>query len=162
MDDNHIEQMRKKDSLRRYASRVAKQIDSDAADVHVHGEHGMESVRTAEHKGHSIMVRTRYEIEVDRKPVVSPVIVDNFGRVSCHALPNYSFLSAIDLVKQLIDTFPEDFSAEHRAVARKTRGARPRGSPQRKSTVAKQRRAATGRTKVRTKRAKRDSKTAKK
>ncbi len=153
MDDKHIEQMRKKDSLRRYASRVAKQIDSDITDVHLHGEQEMESVRQAEHKGHSIMVRTRYEIEVDRKPVVSPVIVDNFGRVSCHALPNYSFLSAIDLVKQLIDTFPEDFSGEHRAPARRLRAVKPRSS--KRSTSAKP----GGATSKTTKRAKHKSKT---
>jgi len=26
------------------------------------------------------------------------VMVDNSGRVSCHALPNYAFLSAVDLL----------------------------------------------------------------
>ena len=159
MDDKDIEQMRNRRALARYTTRAAKEIDSATTDVHGHGEHGMESVRTAEHKGHSIVVRTRYEIEVDRKPVASPIIVDNFGRVACHALPNYSFLSAIDLVKQLIDTFPEDFSAEHRAPAHKPRAAKRSGSPRKRSATAKQGRAATGRTKVQTKR---ESKTAKK
>lgn len=158
MDDKDIEQMRNRRALARYTTRVAKEIDSGAAAVHVHGEHATESVREAEHKGHSIVVRTRYEIEVDRKPVMSPIMVDNFGRVACHALPNYSFLSAIDLVKQLIETFPEDFSAEHRAPAHKRPAVKARGSPPKKSTVAKQRRAATRRTKVQSKR---ESKTAK-
>jgi hypothetical protein len=161
MDDKHIEQMRNKRALARYTTRVAKEIDSATTDVHVHGEHGIESVRTAEHKGHTIVVRTRYEIDVDHKPVMSSVIVDNFGRVACHALPNYSFLSAIDLVKQLIETFPEDFSAAHRAVARKRRGTKPSGSRRKKSTTAKQARAATRPIKVPTKRAKRESKTGK-
>jgi hypothetical protein len=159
MDQKHIEQIRNKRALARYTSRVAKEIDG--ATTGVHGEHGMESVRTAEHNGHSIVVRTRYEFEVDGKSVVSPVMVDNFGRVACHALPNYSFLSAIDLVKQLIDTFPEDFSHEHRAPAHKRRVAKSRGSPRQKSKTAKQGRAATRPIKVPMKRAKRESKTAK-
>jgi hypothetical protein len=158
MDDKDIEQMRTTRALARYTTRAAKEIDSATTDVHVHGEHAMESVRTAEHNGHSILVRTHYEFEVDGNPLVSPVMVDNFGRVACHALPNYSFLSAIDLVKQLIETFPEDFSAEHRAPAHKRRPVKARGSPPKKSTVAKQRRAATRRTKVQSKR---ESKTAK-
>jgi hypothetical protein len=156
MDEKHIEQIRNTRALARYTTRVAKEIDSATSDMH--GDHGMESVRTAEHNGHSILVRTHYEFEVDGNPLVSPVMVDNFGRVACHALPNYSFLSAIDLVKQLIETFPEDFSAEHRAPAHKRRAVKARGSPPRKSTVGKQRRAATRRTKVQSKR---ESKTVK-
>jgi hypothetical protein len=149
MDDKHIEQMRNKRALERYTTRAAKEIDS-AITEHVHGEHAIESVREAEHNGHAIVVRTRYEIEVDRKPVMLAVMVDNFGRVACHALPNYSFVSAIDLVKQLIDTFPEDFHPEHRAPAHKKRAAKPRGSRRKKSTTAKQRSAR--RTKIETKR----------
>jgi hypothetical protein len=159
MEDKHIEQMRNKGALTRFATRVGKQIDSDTAGVHVHGEQAKESVRVAEHKGHSIVVRTRYEIEVDRKPVVSPVIVDNFGRVSCHALPNYSFLSALDLVKQLIDTFPEDFGADHGAGAHKPHLGKPSSSSRKKSTSAKQGRAAKTRSTVQKKRAKRGPKT---
>ena len=48
MDDKHIEQMRNKRVLARYTTRVAKEIDSATTDVHVHSEHGIESVRTAE------------------------------------------------------------------------------------------------------------------
>jgi hypothetical protein len=156
MDDKQIEQMRNRGALERYTTRAAKEIDS-ATTEHVHGEHAMESVREADHNGHSIVVRTRYQIEVDRKPVMLPIMVDNFGRVACHALPNYLFLSAIDLVRQLIDTFPEDFHAEHRAPAQKKRAAKPRGSRRKKSVTAKQR--PLGRTKVQKKR---ESHTAKK
>jgi hypothetical protein len=159
MDDKHIEQMRNKGALARYTTRVGKQIDSDTAGVHVHGEQAMESVRRAEHKGHSIVVRTRYQIEVDRKSVASPIMVDDHGRVACHALPNYSFLSALDLVRQLIDTFPEDFGADHGAVAHKPRLGKPSSSSRKKSTSAKQGRAAKTRSTVQKKRAKRGPKT---
>jgi hypothetical protein len=158
MDDKHIDQMRNRRALERYTTRAAREIDSATTDAQVEGEHAMENVREAEHNGHSIVVRTRYEIEVDRKPVMLPVMVDNFGRVACHALPNYSFLSAIDLVKQLIDTFPEDFHGEHRAPAHRRRAAEPRGARGKKSRTAKQRPA--GRARVQ--RRKRESATAKK
>jgi hypothetical protein len=36
--------------------------------------------------------------------------VDNSGKVSAHALPNYSFVSAVDLLKKVIDEFPDDFA----------------------------------------------------
>jgi len=35
--------------------------------------------------------------------------VGNDGQVHYHAIPNLSFPSAVDLVKRLIDAFPDDF-----------------------------------------------------
>lgn len=76
--------------------------------VHEHGA-GMESVRELEYKGHRIAIRTSYAIEVDGVPIEGHMGVTNDGRVHYHAVPNLAFPSAIDMVKQLIDTFPEDF-----------------------------------------------------
>jgi hypothetical protein len=75
---------------------------------HPHGQ-AMESVREATYRGHHIVVRTSYQIEVDDVTVEGHLGVTNDGQVHYHAVPNLSFASAIDLVKQLIDTFPEDF-----------------------------------------------------
>jgi hypothetical protein len=75
---------------------------------HPHGE-AMESVREDTYKGHHIVVRTSYHIEVDGVTVEGHMGVTNDGQVHYHAVPNLSFASAVDLVKQLIDTFPEDF-----------------------------------------------------
>jgi hypothetical protein len=78
-----------------------------------HAEHDkgpFQSVRVVEHKGHKIAIYTRYEIRVDGKPFTSHVYVDNTGKVSTHALPAYSFVSAVDLVKKIIDEFPDDFT----------------------------------------------------
>jgi hypothetical protein len=36
--------------------------------------------------------------------------VTNDGNVHYHPVPNLSFASAIDLVKELIDIFPDDFT----------------------------------------------------
>jgi hypothetical protein len=70
-----------------------------------------ESVREADYHGHHIVVRTRYEIEVDGKMLMGHMGVTNDGHVYYHAVPNLSFASAIDLVKELIDIFPADFAA---------------------------------------------------
>ena len=78
-----------------------------------HAEHDkgpFQSVREAEHKGHKIAIYTQYEIKVDGEPFTGHVYVDNTGKVSTHALPAYSFVSAVDLVKKIIDEFPDDFT----------------------------------------------------
>jgi hypothetical protein len=69
----------------------------------------VESVREATYHGHRIAVRTSYRIEVDGRPIEGHVGVSNDGQVHYEAVPNLEFASAIDLVRQLIDTFPEDF-----------------------------------------------------
>ncbi len=76
-----------------------------------HGHGAIETVRTATHRGHEIVVRTTYEIEVDGRPLKGHLNVGNDGSVHYHPLPNYSFDSALDLVRQVIDSFPERFEA---------------------------------------------------
>ena len=71
----------------------------------------MESTREADYYGHHIVIRTTYHIEVDGTPIEGHLGVTDDGQVHYHAVPNLSFASAVDLVKQLIDTFPEDFEA---------------------------------------------------
>jgi hypothetical protein len=70
-----------------------------------------ESVREVTYEGHRIRVRTTYTIDVDGEPITGHVGVTNDGRVHYHAIPTLNFGSAIDMVKQLIDKFPEDFRA---------------------------------------------------
>lgn len=74
-----------------------------------HKHQKIESIREADYKGHHIIVRTHYEIEVDGQMVMGHMGVTNDGQVHYHPMPNWSFTSAVDLVKQLIDTFPDDF-----------------------------------------------------
>ncbi len=71
-----------------------------------------ESVREADYQGHHIVVRTTYRIEVDGRPLTGHLGVTNDGQVHYHPVPNVSFSSAIDLVKQLIDVFPDDFTGK--------------------------------------------------
>lgn len=75
-----------------------------------HHSHGaVESVREAEYRGHHIVIRTTYQIQVDDVTIDAALHVGNDGHVHYHAIPNLDFSSAIDLVKKLIDTFPDDF-----------------------------------------------------
>ncbi|MFN0053557.1 MAG: hypothetical protein ACKV0T_15365 [Planctomycetales bacterium] len=78
-----------------------------AAHVH-HDPHAMSSTRKTTHHGHEIMVETSYRITIDGKPIDVPLMVGDDGQVHCHSLPNYQFGSALDLVKVLIDLFPDD------------------------------------------------------
>src|SRR5215211_5245621 len=76
---------------------------------HMHGP--IRSVRTDEHAGHRIVITTTYEITVDDEPLRVHIGLSNDGSAHCHGLPAYQFLSVVDLVRTLIDSFPEDFPA---------------------------------------------------
>jgi hypothetical protein len=103
----------KLDDLRRAADpkRLSTYLVELPAAMHNVGADGrVETVRETEHKGHHIVVRTTYQVEVDGRVLHVPLGVDNDGHVHCHSLPNYQFTSALGLVKQLIDSFPADFA----------------------------------------------------
>ena len=95
-------------SIASYVKKNAMHVKTSQNHTHQKNE----SVREADHKGHHILVRTHYQIEVDGHMVMGHMGVTNDGHVHYHPLPNLSFASAVDLVKQLIDTFPDDFSAK--------------------------------------------------
>lgn len=78
---------------------------------HGRHEHPVEVVRSATYHGHRIVVRTRYSVEVDGRPLGGHLAVTDDGSVHYHTLPDYSFGSALDLGKQVIDSFPDDFNA---------------------------------------------------
>ena len=83
-----------------------------------HAEHDkgpFQSVREVEYNGHKITIYTEYQIKVDGKPLSGHVYVDNTGKVSTHALPAYSFVSAVDMVKKIIDEFPDDFTTKKKS-----------------------------------------------
>jgi hypothetical protein len=97
------------DSLRddvREAAVLASYREASAAAGHAHGH---PSVRTAEHKGHTIEIRTTYDVRIDGEPMEAHLGVSNDGSVHYHGLPNYSEASAIDLMRRVIDAFPDDY-----------------------------------------------------
>ncbi|PPD43282.1 MAG: hypothetical protein CTY15_10410 [Methylocystis sp.] len=91
---------------------------------HGHGSHAQAgSERSFEHAGHKVTIATTYEVRVDGKPLAAPLGVDEAGQVHCHSLPNYQTASAVDMVKYLIDIFPDEFQKKARAAKKPaTRG----------------------------------------
>jgi hypothetical protein len=75
-----------------------------------HGESAV--TREADYKGHHIVVRTTYEVEVDGKRLMGHMGVSDAGSVHYHPIPNLSFTSALDMVKKIIDVFPSDFGPD--------------------------------------------------
>jgi hypothetical protein len=73
---------------------------------HMHGS----ATRKAAHKGHTIEIKTTYEIKVDGKRLKISLAPDLDGSISYHVVPNVSFASAIDMIRCLIDAFPDDFA----------------------------------------------------
>lgn len=75
-----------------------------------HNHEGPVSLRRFEYKSHEVVIRTQYTITVDGQTVNAHISVDNKGRLNTHALPNYSFNSAVGMMKALIDCLPSSFS----------------------------------------------------
>ncbi|MEF3366079.1 hypothetical protein V3H18_05965 [Methylocystis sp. 9N] len=100
-----------------YLTKAASKSPMHAA----HGAGGAVSVRKDDYNGHAIEIRTTYQILVDGKKIRAPLSVDAAGQVHCHSLPNYQTASAVDLVKALIDGFPDEF--ERKPAPRKRAGA---------------------------------------
>ena len=100
-----------------------------------HGGHqGHGSVRTASHNGFEIEIETSYEFRVNGKPLpIHAHVLDN-GYIHSPALPNYGWQSAVDFVRQLIDSFPEDFAAYEK---RKRKKKSKRKSSRKKSSKSK-------------------------
>lgn len=76
--------------------------------VHPHTK-PIETVRTAQYRDHDIVITTTYDIRIDGQRVAGHLELGNDGRLRYHGLPNYGWSSAVDMCKQLIDSFPADF-----------------------------------------------------
>lgn len=94
---------------------------ADEPPAHAHGESGedgghhhgaMESTRCATHCGYEIVIKTCYEITVGGKPLSAHLMVNDDGSLNTHALPEYSFSSAVDVVKKIIEAFPDEFPCD--------------------------------------------------
>jgi len=70
------------------------------------------SIRRTVHCGKEIEVHTTYKILVDGEPIREHVVALEDGTVHYHGLPNYSFLSAVELARRIVDRslipMPED------------------------------------------------------
>src|SRR5260370_11016661 len=82
----------------------------DLARLHHMHDHPNESIREATYKGHTIRVKTTYEIDVDGAPITGHLLLSNARTIHYHAIPNQEFASAIDMVKRIIDLLPAGLS----------------------------------------------------
>jgi hypothetical protein len=124
---SHKSSSRSPSDLIAYSSKQLKAGKPVAAGHAEHDKRPFQSVREIDYKGHKIIIYTQYEIKIDGKPFSGHIYVDNRGKVSAHALPNYSFLSTVDLVKKMIDEFPDDLITKgksHRSNSTTTRRRR--------------------------------------
>ncbi len=97
--------LRKEAVLRTYETERA------AAHGERHDSQAHASIRTAQYKGHVIRLKTSYEVQIDGEPLGAHMGVSDDGNVHYHGLPNYTTASALELMKQVIDAFPDDFPA---------------------------------------------------
>lgn len=80
--------------------------------IESHGKHEATSVRELTHKGHTVKIITTYRVEVDGKPAEMHLSVDEDGQVFTHATPFVTYASAVDLMKAVMEAYPDDaFSA---------------------------------------------------
>jgi len=113
------------ESIAKYVKKNAVAVKKASAGMMMGMGHGagMDSVREEDYEGHHIEIRTSYTIKIDGKEIMLHLALTNDGEVQYHGLPNYSFDSAIDLVKKMIDVYPDDFAAgAEKPKARRSQG----------------------------------------
>lgn len=69
---------------------------------HRHGDSAT-SIRRATHCGREIEIHTTYKILVDGEPVREHVVALEDGTIHYHGLPNYSFPSAVELARRIVE-----------------------------------------------------------
>ena len=72
------------------------------------------SVRNADHGDHKITITTTYEIEVDGSPFTGHLMVLDDGTLHCHGIPYQSYASVVDLMRDIVDLYPESFRTDGR------------------------------------------------
>jgi len=116
----------------RYFKRNQKKLK-----VHVH-DGPIKSVRTEKHRGHEITITATYDIRIDGRRLGGHLEVGNDGHVHNHGLPNYKWDSMVDMCKQLVNSFPEDFppkgKAPLRAVSPRKKKVKKKTTPAKKSS----------------------------
>lgn len=91
-------------------------------------------IRTSRHGKFKIEITTRYAVQVNGRKVPMAIEVGPDGSVSSHDIPHYIAASAVDLVKAMIDAYPERFapSAKSKGSPRLKPKARRSATPKRK------------------------------
>jgi hypothetical protein len=66
-------------------------------------------VREDDYRGHHVVITTTYEITVDGTPLPIHIGISNDGMAHAHGLPAYEFASLVDVIRALIEFFPDEF-----------------------------------------------------
>jgi hypothetical protein len=106
--------MKRQDATRHAANAPLLKSVARLPKMMMHGDRPAKSVRSFTHKGHTISILTTYEVKIDGRRANIPLTVSEDGQVQSHAIPNYSLSSAVDVLKTIIDYFPEDFTKAKR------------------------------------------------
>lgn len=73
-----------------------------------HGhQRSFKTIRKATYRRKNIRVETTYKITIDGEPLARHTMVLDDGTVHCHDFPNYSFPSALDMVRKVVDSMIE-------------------------------------------------------
>lgn len=90
-------------SLGDLSQKISPNYQAEDVQASHHDHSDNRSIRRTTHRGKEIVIKTDYQITIDGKPFENHVMVDDKGRVHCHGLPNYAYLSMLDLIKGVID-----------------------------------------------------------
>lgn len=88
--------------------------DKEFGSLHLEGHdpnHPPSIVREFEHRDHLVRIETHHVITIDGQPFIAHIQLDEDGQAGTHALPYESFASLTDLIRRLIDVYPDDFKA---------------------------------------------------
>ena len=99
-----------------------------------HRSKPVKTVRTDCYKGFEIEIETTYDIKVNGERIGGHIELQNNGQIHYHPLPNYGWMSAVDFVRQLIDSFPDDFKSKK---STKEKSASRGGKKKSKKTIRK-------------------------
>lgn len=91
-------------------------LPHDHATHHGSKSHGFKSKRIDHYQGKKIEIITTYKILIDGDALDTHTMVMNDGTVHNHYLPQYSFKSAIDMVKQIIRSQEKDYPEDELAT----------------------------------------------
>jgi hypothetical protein len=60
------------------------------------------------------VLETIYRVTIDGKKYDLGLLADDQGNVHCHSLPNYQLQSALDMVRAIVEQFPDDFEKKQK------------------------------------------------
>mgnify|MGYP001795039389 CR=1 FL=1 len=75
---------------------------------HVHSH--MKTLRKINHLSNAIEIETTYKITINGVKYNTHIMLGNDGALTTHAIPYRTFESMTDLIKALIELYPDEFN----------------------------------------------------